>query len=735
MGISLKTYRLRLLLSMSVVLILINLILTYSFNIGDKMGTKYTPLMDAIMMFKLESTTAHLWFEELMAGDKDENIDKVNKHLESAHWYANAMLHGGVNEEGTILPLENRSSRQRIKKIIEALGSFEALTEHRYTFSVGSKLDQEYDAFFEYFMNEANLVEIELRKTIRDELKTHTFIYYLLSIGSSGLVVFLALFLYRSEKQKHDNLHLLTQSHSTLELYKERMDLAFTGSNDGLWDWNLLDDTVYFSPRWRSMLGYDETEIVASVEAWHERIHPDDIKQTDINLKAHLCGKTRIYENMHRLRHKDGSWVWILARGKAKFDESTHQPVRFIGTHTNVTQEKNLEKDLRDLNNTLEEKVEEQVHELTKSTQMFESIFEVTKNGICLIDLDSNFLLANGAYVKMTGFSAEELSKMSRFVLSPSEEQDAFKKVLDSTIRKGFYGGYECLCLKKDGNFLETRMDVTLMPDRRSFLIITKDITQENSYKKQRHEQEEYLLQQSRMAQMGEMISMIAHQWRQPLSAISASSMSLRLDVELEKFDLKNEDQRNDFQNSIVKTLERIDQYVQSLTTTINDFRNFYKPNKETTVSLLSDPVDKALSIIKASFDSSNIEIQVNYESTKKMNMYENEMMQVILNILKNAEDNFLEKNIQNPKINIHTKDNEDESILEVCDNGGGVPQDVIDKIFNPYFSTKSEKNGTGLGLYMSKTIVESHHKGDFFVENRGDGACFVIKFYEEKSE
>jgi len=736
---SLKTprpYRLKLFLGMLIVLVMINLILSYSFNLAFKMTSRHAPFMNAVMMIKQESTLAHLWFEELISGDKDEDITTIDKHIQNAIWYSNAMLQGGTNEEGVILPLKNAGLRVKIEKILKDLHSFQWLTQRRYedynNFGMDKKLDQEYDAFFKYFMRKTSAVKKELKVTIDSEFRTYTLIYYLLLTSSIFLTVTATFFLYRYEKQKNDSLDLLTCSHDTLERYKERMELAFTGSNDGLWDWDLVENRVYLSPRWKSMLGYEEDELVDSFDTWHERIHLDDLDRSDRIFQEHLSGKTRIYENTHRLRHKDGSWVWVLAHGKAQFNKR-NEPVRFIGTHTDVTQEKHLEEDLRLLNNTLEEKVVEQVAALSKSTQMFESIFEVTKNGIALVDLNSNFLLVNEAYEKMTGFSADELYTKSCLSLSEPAELDEYTRALERTLEKGYYGGFERLCLRKNGSYVETKVDITVMPDKQGFLIVTKDMTEENRYKKQRQEHEEYLLQQSRMAQMGEMISMIAHQWRQPLSAISASSMSLQIDIQLEKFDLKEDEQRQRFQTTILKGLERISEYVQSLTTTINDFRNFYKPNKETTLARISDPVIKALSIIQASLVSDKIEVEVRYESHKMISMYENEMMQVILNILKNAQDHFMEKSIQNPKITIVTKDSNQGTILEICDNAGGIPDDVIKKIFNPYFSTKSEKNGTGLGLYMSKIIVEAHHKGDFFVENRDDGACFIIEVHDKQ--
>ena len=230
------------------------------------------------------------------------------------------------------------------------------------------------------------------------------------------------------------------------------------------------------------------------------------------------------------------------------------------------------------------------------------------------------------------------------------------------------------------------------------------------------------LIQQSRLAQMGEMISMIAHQWRQPLASISAISGTLSLDTMMDNYEKKFFTQR----------LDSISELSQHLSSTIDDFRNFYCPTKEKRKTTMDDIVIHALKIIEASLYNSEIELVCKYDSQGLIEMYDNEIMQVILNILKNAQDNFLERKTVSPKIRISTyKDS-----IEICDNGGGIRDTLKAKIFDPYFSTKKEKDGTGLGLYMSKIIIEEHHNGILKVENTTDqigfpiGVCFTISIH-----
>jgi signal transduction histidine kinase len=243
---------------------------------------------------------------------------------------------------------------------------------------------------------------------------------------------------------------------------------------------------------------------------------------------------------------------------------------------------------------------------------------------------------------------------------------------------------------------------------------------------------DQQMLEQSRMAQMGEMISMIAHQWRQPLGAIASTSIDLRMKMILGSYDLDDKEQQKECTTYLDEQLVNVEGYVQNLTQTIDDFRNFYKPGKKKKVSFINRPIQKSLDIIRASAVSNGIEIMESFESKQSLPLFDSELMQVFLNILKNAQDNFKEKDIQSAKIMIKTTDIENGMKVEICDNGGGIPEDIIAKIFNPYFSTKSEKDGTGLGLYMSKTIIEEHHNGKLSVENREGGACFIIEILDK---
>jgi signal transduction histidine kinase len=227
------------------------------------------------------------------------------------------------------------------------------------------------------------------------------------------------------------------------------------------------------------------------------------------------------------------------------------------------------------------------------------------------------------------------------------------------------------------------------------------------------------IMHQQKLAQQGEMLSMIAHQWRQPLTALSATTNALIL---------KNMVGKEINSDELYNELKLISTYTNHLSSTIDDFRNFFKAEKEKTTVSFEELADKSLNIIKLSLETNNIKIFKNYNCKQKVSTYENEVRQVILNIFKNAEDVLIERKIEDKKIFIETKEEDNYIVLSINDNAGGIKEELLSKIFEAYFSTKKNKDGTGLGLYMSRTIINKHCNGKLEASNNKYGAVFSIK-------
>ena len=234
---------------------------------------------------------------------------------------------------------------------------------------------------------------------------------------------------------------------------------------------------------------------------------------------------------------------------------------------------------------------------------------------------------------------------------------------------------------------------------------------------KSHREKEKMLTQSAKMAEMGDMLSMIAHQWRQPLN--QASYVLMNIESAYEYNELTKE--------YLESKIKEGNELLEFMSMTIDDFKNYFAPDKSKELVAVDAVIKTAISLIKKSLESDGVEIMYAFKSTTKISLYKNEFIQVVLNLLKNSKDVFQEKEILDSKIMIRTYEKNSKVLIEFIDNGGGIDAKIIEKIFDPYFSTKESKNGTGLGLYMSKMIIEGHLHATIKVENRDDGACFSI--------
>ena len=240
------------------------------------------------------------------------------------------------------------------------------------------------------------------------------------------------------------------------------------------------------------------------------------------------------------------------------------------------------------------------------------------------------------------------------------------------------------------------------------------------------------LAQQAKMAAMGEMLENIAHQWRQPLSSISTISTGIK--IQYEYAEVNKED--------VIKSMNTIATTTKYLSQTIDDFRDYFNPQKVPTYFNLKNIFEKVSDLLEPQLHLKNIQLIKDIDDVYIFGM-ENEFLQVIINLLNNSKDEFETKEFEKKYIFIDTKVTEDEVSVTVKDNAGGIDEKIIDKVFEPYFTTKLKSKGTGIGLYMSKQIIEKHMKGLISVSNEDyiykeknyKGARFLITFVQKKRE
>jgi PAS domain S-box-containing protein len=753
----------------------------------------------------------------------------------------------------------------------------------------------------------------------------------------------------------------------------EQYEYAINGTQDGLWDWDLENNEIYFSPRWKEILGYADDELPNVVESWLKNIHPDDFEKTDEAVIFSQEKPGRFYENIHRIRHKNGSWVWILDRGQTIFNEEG-KAVRMVGFYADITEKKqmeekiiNEEKRLSDLLNNLnvgvvvhasdtsilynnpmaskllgldvidiegalaadeqwifisenntpmelekypvniilstkkslhnmvvgvvhknssgsvintvwalvdgfpiynsnneiieiiisfsditERKLAEQelfisndkfekafnktpalivltdldtgkifevnrtfeilmgfkreevigkstkdldiwidihqrdiftdklrkdgfleklivsfytknediltfdlyanmvsidnkeyiltianditkqlkaeklfqdaLEQLKQKKQELETIIQEAPNPIMLHNEDGKVLMLNKVWEKLTGYNYDEINTIEKWTKKAyGKEMPTVKKYIDGVYHINHAvneGEYSIITNNAEVIIWQfSTAPLGIIDGKRTVITSAMDVTELKR-------KDELMLVQSRHAAMGEMISMIAHQWRQPISVIALDANNMLVDIKLNDFSAANAE----------KYAKDILHQTQHLSKTIDDFRNFFKPDKAISKVNMQDVLDETYHIIKDSLSNNTIELKKSYTSVSEVDAYPRELMQVFVNIINNSKDSLLANHRDNPFIEVKVYEDENYVITDICDNGVGIDEKIQAKIFDPYFTTKDEKTGTGLGLYMSKVIIEDHLHGKLETFNMDKGACFRVMLLKKNN-
>jgi signal transduction histidine kinase len=367
-----------------------------------------------------------------------------------------------------------------------------------------------------------------------------------------------------------------------------------------------------------------------------------------------------------------------------------------------------------DYKKSLEKQLLENKKQLIKNQNQKEILLraqEVAHIGDWKLDLQSDKFFCSDEVIRILGMEKEGkedfTSDLFRNIIIKEDINDLMKS-LKACINTGIEHKAIYRIKKTNNEIRWIDCRGKLNNDKLSIIGTIQDITENKILEIEKQQKDELFYQQSKMAAMGEMIGNIAHQWRQPLSVISTAATGLKLQKEM---DILTDD-------NFYSTLVAINTSAQYLSSTINDFRDFFNPSNNIVNEFnISETFIKTLNLLSAQFTAKDIEIIQNIENCKIITI-ENELIQVLINVLNNARDALL--TIENQKrlifINVSTKDKI--FFIEIKDNAGGIQEGIIDRIFEPYFSTKHKSQGTGIGLYMSKEIVEKHLEGELLVSN-----------------
>jgi two-component system, cell cycle sensor histidine kinase and response regulator CckA len=448
------------------------------------------------------------------------------------------------------------------------------------------------------------------------------------------------------------------------------------------------------------IIGYDFHEVVG--KNWIEDFLPVRFRQEIIEVSDKLMEANKVasyHENP--ILTKNGDERLIAWRNTPLFDQENH----FIGILCSG-------EDITDIRKT------QQL--LKESEEFYRSIFSSVNEAVLI--LHNNVIMdCNELALELFEKEKEQLIGIDIFDLA--DKITCRNESMDFYLDSAYLGSdviAECsLTLHtKETKVVEFTLSGLGAVAGDKLVMIARDMTK-------KIESEKLFKLQTRQAQMGEMISMIAHQWRQPLAIINAITTQMRF----KEYMNGNEDSIE--QNNLIK----IEDQCTHLSQTISEYRDFFRPDKPKEYFQLSLLLKHALNLIEHTLKNQGIDIEEVIQDDPKIFTYRNEILQVLIALLKNSLDAFEGNELEYGKITITLSSDDDYCILSIHDNAGGITSENMQKLFIPYFTTKNKNDGTGLGLYMSKMIIQDHCQGELDVHSQNNETVFTIKIPYEKDE
>ncbi len=501
--------------------------------------------------------------------------------------------------------------------------------------------------------------------------------------------------------------------------YRQLVELA----EEGIWSIDNKFETTFANPRMAAMAGYTVSEMKG--KSFYSFFSPDEIKNFPKNGGRKKPKNSNSIEA--RLIKKDRSSIFVRMAGSPVTREERITS-GYIFVVTDITDIKKEQDEIRKLSYAVEQ----------------------SPTSIVITDVDGNIEYFNPRFMELTGYSREELyGRNPRILKSGDMPREDYIK-LWNTIREG--GTWRGLFHNKKKNGELYWESASISPLKNSKGVITHYIglKEDITYKKlaeetlqktltefaelnknldnkireeveKNREMDQMLIQQSRLAAMGEMIGNIAHQWRQPINALGIIIQNIEQTFDYKKLTKKY------LEDTVFKAMS----IITYMSRTIDDFRNFFRPDKEMEDFSISNAIRKTISFIESSFKEHNIVISFTPEKDIIRKGFPNEYCQAVMNLLSNVKDAVLERNIMQSSVVITLQEKYGRSVLTIQDDAGGIADNILDRIFDPYFTTK--EFGTGIGLYMSKVIIEKNMGGKLTARNTGKapgkiGAVFQIE-------
>ncbi len=464
---------------------------------------------------------------------------------------------------------------------------------------------------------------------------------------------------------------------------------------DGIHVMDMEGRLIGCSPSFAAMLGYEMAQMHAMrITDWEVKLTPQEIKQMFSTLSTTPIQTESIF------RRANGKLIDVSI--KATLLEEGGERYIFASSW-DVTQRKANELALR---------VEK---------ERAQNYLDIVETMVLVIHPDMTIGLINRKGSEILGYSPQEAVGQNFIDLFiPARMRDELREVAHGLLAYDGVRAFENPIVNKNGQERLIAWRNTPLLNEAGFVVgilsAGEDITR-------RIEEERMLTLHARQAQMGEMISMIAHQWRQPLAIINAITSQMRLKAMMQE----------QVPSALITQLVKIEEQSTHLSQTINDYRDFFRPDKPKEHFNVASLVQHALALIDHALKNSSIRIEVDALANVMLYTFRNELLQVFIALLKNALDAFEEYETYDGEIKITIATQGNDCVIIVVDNAGGISKEVLPHLFMPYFTTKNKNIGTGLGLYMSRIIVQEHCGGTITVESQAPYTAFRLTLpYEE---
>ena len=511
----------------------------------------------------------------------------------------------------------------------------------------------------------------------------------------------------RSALERRDALERSLQAEVALREDESRWRFALEGAGDGVWDWNAQTHRVFYSRRWKTMFGYADGETGDSLEEWSQRVHPDDLPRCREALERHFRGETPAYQNEHRVRCKDGSWKWILDRGRVIERAPDGRPLRVIGTHSDITESKRTEEQLR----------------------TFSRLVEQSPVSVVLTDPAGNIEYVNRKFCELTGYSSEEVVGRNPRVLQSGQTPAAAYEELWRILGAGGEWRGEFCNRKKSGELYWEDAAIAAVRDVNGtvthLFAVKEDVTARKRADEVLQKTQEQFLQSQKLEAIGQLAGGVAHDFNNLLSVIRGYTEILLTRIPAE-----------DATHRTLETIRHAADRAAGLTHQLLAFsrRQVLEPKVVDLGVLLADMGDLLRRLIGEDIDL----IVTRPAQLAPIRIDPGQFEQVVLNLAVNARDAMpaggtLRLELSDVELDEqHARDGATivpgpYVLLSVSDTGCGMIPQVRARIFEPFYTTKERGRGSGLGLSTVYGIVKQSDGYVWADSEPGQGTTFRI--------